>query len=272
MAIMTHPSRIICLSEETAETLYLLGEAHRIAGISGSVVRPKRARREKPRVSAFVSANVDRILALKPDLVLGFSDIQANIACTLIRKGLPVYIFNQRSCAEILQMIQTVGNLVGRPEKAAVLVERLIHGLDQIRAAASQLHQHPKVHFEEWGQPMITAIQWVSELIEIAGGQDIFAARGRNSLAKDRIISDPAQVVESAPDIVIGSWCGKKLNVAQLISRPGFERIPAIRTGDIYEIKSSLILQPGPAALEDSVSQLSTIVHRWCRKRQVNGV
>ncbi|MFZ5557489.1 MAG: ABC transporter substrate-binding protein [Pseudomonadota bacterium] len=257
------PSRIVCLTEETTETLYLLGEEARIAGISGFTVRPPRARKEKPRVSAFTSAKIDRILALRPDLVLGFSDLQADIAAELIRGGVNVCVFNQRSVDEILAMIAAVGALVGAHDRAAALVADLERRLDAARAAAARLPRRPRVYFEEWDSPQISGIRWVSELIGAAGGDDCFPELAREPMGRNRIIADPLEVPRRAPDIIIGSWCGKKFRPGAVAARPGWERVPAVATGHLYEIKSADILQPGPAALTDGLAQLVAIVRRW---------
>ena len=256
---MFPPERIVCLTEETVETLYLLGEERRIVGISGYVVRPPRARREKPRVSAFVSADIPKILALEPDLVLTFSDIQADIAAALIRHGVDVHAFNQRSIAQILDMIRTLGALVGAADRADRLARELDGALAVARARASQLLRRPRVYFEEWDDPMISGIGWVSELIEIAGGIDIFGDRASCKSAKDRIVT-VEDVIRGAPDIVVGSWCGKKFRPEKVAKRPGFERVPAVECGALYEIKSSIILQPGPAALTDGLAALQVII------------
>jgi iron complex transport system substrate-binding protein len=257
------PERIVCLTEETTETLYLLGEEGRIVGISGFTVRPPQARKEKPKVSAFTSAKIDQILALEPDLVLGFSDLQADIASQLIRHGLEVHVFNHRSVPEILGMIATVGALVGAAARAAALGARLASGLDEIEAAARALPRRPRVYFEEWNDPLISGIRWVSELIGIAGGDDCFGELANQPLAKHRIIADPAEVVRRSPDIVIGSWCGKRFRPEQVRARPGWAGIPAVRNGRLYEIKSCDILQPGPAALTDGVRQLQVHIRTW---------
>ncbi len=259
----TPPERIVCLTEETTETIYLLGEDRRIVGISGYTVRPARARREKPRVSAFTHAKVDRILALEPDLVLGFSDLQAGIAESLVREGLEVHIFNQRDVAGILAMITTLGALVGCPERARDLVRQLEGGLDEIRRATRLWPRHPTVYFEEWDDPLISGIGWVSELIEIAGGRDSFGDQARQGLAKNRIIADPAQVVAADPEIILASWCGKKFRPEHLVARPGFAAIRAVASGWIHEIPSSEILQPGPAALTDGVQRIHELFGRW---------
>ena len=256
---MFPPEHIVCLTEETVETLYLLGEDKRIVGISGYVVRPPKARREKPRVSAFTSADIAKIIDLRPDLVLTFSDLQADIAAALIRAGIDVHAFNQRSIAEILDMIRTLGVLVGAAERAGRLVAELADGVAVARARAVLLPRRPKVYFEEWDDPMISGIAWVSELIEVAGGEDAFADRAVFKSAKDRIVT-AEDVIARAPDIIIGSWCGKKFRPEKVVSRPGFEQIPAVRRGALHEIKSSLILQPGPAALTDGLAALQAII------------
>ncbi len=256
---MHPPARIVCLTEETTETLYLLGEQHRIVGISGYTVRPPQARREKPRVAAFVSADVPKILALEPDLVLAFSDLQADIVAALIRTGISVHAFNQRSIAEILEMIRMLGALVGAGDRANALADGLAANLESVRGRTAQRSARPKVYFEEWDEPMISGIAWVSELIGIAGGIDIFPEFAVCKSAKDRIVT-PDEVIRRAPDVIIGSWCGKKFNKSRVTGRPGFEAIPAIRRGQVYEIKSPLILQPGPAALTDGLAALEAII------------
>jgi iron complex transport system substrate-binding protein len=258
-----HPHRIVCLTEETTETLYLLGEQWRIVGISGFTVRPPQARKEKPRVSAFTSANIDKILALRPDLVLGFSDLQAGIAAQLIGLGLAVHVFNQRSVAEILQMICVIGGIVGCEAKAEAVTRQLRDGLAQIHAAAMALPRRPRVYFEEWDVPQISGIKWVSELIELAGGIDCFPELAQESLGKNRIIADPQEVVRRAPDIIFGSWCGKKFKSSAVCARAGWNDVPAVRTGSLHEIKSCMILQPGPAALTDGVRRLHEIIAAW---------
>lgn len=257
------PQRIVCLTEETTETLYLLGEQDRIAGISGFTVRPPQARREKPRVSAFTSAKIDRILALKPDLVLGFSDIQADIAAELVRLGVPVHVFNQRSVAEILSMIRMLGGMIGCAARADELANELEEGLEEIAAEAAGASRRPRIYFEEWDDPHISGIRWVSELIEIAGGEDCFPELARESLARNRIIADPREVVRRAPDIIVGSWCGKKFRPERVQERPGWQAVPAVANAQLFEIKSALILQPGPAALTDGVRALREIVLNW---------
>ena len=255
------PCRIVCLTEETTETLYRIGEADRIVGISGFTVRPPQARKEKPRVSAFTSARIDRILALSPDLVLGFSDLQADIAQELIRAGVSVMVFNQRSVSGILDMMKTLGAMVGASESAQVLIDECRANLEHARARART--PHPRVYFEEWDTPQISAIRWVSELIEAAGGEDIFPELAQCPDGKSRIIADPEEVVRRRPDIIIGSWCGKKFRPEKVAARPGWSAIPAVRNNALYEIKSAEILQPGPAALSDGLSRLCTIIDAW---------
>jgi iron complex transport system substrate-binding protein len=256
---MYPPERIVCLTEETTETLYLLGEQHRIVGISGYTVRPAQARKEKPRVSAFISADNPKILALNPDLVLTFSDLQADIVAALIREGISVHAFNQRTVAGILDMIRTLGALVDATDRAKTLADRLGRDIDNTRQRSSKLPHRPKVYFEEWDEPMITGIGWVSELIAIAGGSDIFAELAAGKSAKERIVS-PEQIRQRSPDIMIGSWCGKKFNADRVAARSGFDTIPAVRNRRLYEIKSSLILQPGPAALTDGLRALERLI------------
>lgn len=260
------PERIVCLTEETTETLYLLGEEWRIVGISGFTVRPPRARKEKPRVSAFTSAKIDRIIALQPDLVLGFSDLQADIAAALVRAGIEVHVFNHRSVAEILRTIRVLGGMIGREARSAALVAELEAGLAQIAHSASQLPRRPKVYFEEWDEPQISAIRWVSELIGIAGGDDCFEELSRQSLGRERIIADPLEVPRRAPDLILGSWCGKKFRPELVRARPGWGGIPAVRDGALHEIKSSIILQPGPAALTEGVRAIHALISRWAAR------
>jgi iron complex transport system substrate-binding protein len=250
------------LTEETVETLYLLGEERRIVGVSGYAVRPPRVRREKPRVSAFISADVPKILALKPDLVLTFSDLQADIAAELIRKGVAVHAFNQRNLAGIFAMIRTLGALVGAAGTADALARSLEQRLTQTQERAASRRERPRVYFEEWDEPMISGIGWVSELVEAAGGIDVFKNLAAHKSAKERIVT-AEQVNAAAPDIVIGSWCGKKFAPAKFCARPGFDAIPAVRDGFLREIKSALILQPGPAALTDGLDALERIVAEW---------
>jgi iron complex transport system substrate-binding protein len=255
-----HPERIVCLTEETTETLYLLGEERRIVGISGYTVRPPRARKEKPRVSAFLSAKQEKILELKPDLVLGFSDLQADIARDLAKAGLNIMIFNQRSVDQILSMVLTLASLVGASEKGEKLVERLETNLASVRRAASAFAKRPRVYFEEWDEPMISGIRWVSELVEIAGGQDVFKERSFSQSASGRIIAEPDEVIEAKPEVIIGSWCGKKFRPDKVAARPGWGAIPAVRDNQLHEIKSADILQPGPAALTDGVRRIFEIL------------
>lgn len=259
------PRRIVCLTEETTETLYLLGEQERIVGISGFTVRPPQARKEKPRISAFTSAKIDAILDLRPDLVLGFSNLQGDIARDLIKAGIEVHVFNQRSVAGILAMVRTLGALIGAESKAAALIAQLHDKLAAARAAATILPRRPRVYFEEWDDPLISGIGWVSELIAIAGGEDCFAELGREAMAGKRIIADPQEVVQRQPDIILGSWCGKKFRPEQVAARPGWEYIPAVRNGQLFEIKSPLILSPGPAALTDGLDALQGIIRRWAQ-------
>jgi iron complex transport system substrate-binding protein len=257
----------VCLTEETTEALYLLGEDWRIVGISGFTVRPPRARREKPRVSAFTSAKLERIAALEPDLVLGFSDLQADIAADLARRGIEVHVFNQRSVAEILRMLHTLGGMIGCEAKARALVERLDAGLAELRAVASALPRRPRVYFEEWDSPQISAIRWVSELIVVAGGEEVFPELARCPLGRERIVADPLEVVRRAPDIIFGSWCGKKFSPRSVAARPGWQDVPAVRDGELHEVKSSIILQPGPAALTDGVRELHRVIAHWAARR-----
>ena len=258
-----YPSRIVCLTEESTETLYLLGEERRIVGISGYTVRPPRARKEKPRVSAFLSAKNEKILELKPDLVIGFSDLQADIARDLTKAGLNVLIFNQRSVQEILDMILALASLVGAAEKGVQLIQQLEAGLAEIRAAAGSFPRKPKVYFEEWDEPMISGIRWVSELVEIAGGEDVFSAQSHSQGASGRIIPTADLVLEKNPEVILGSWCGKKFRPERVAARPGWQEITAVKNGELHEIKSADILQPGPAALTDGVRQIYEILRRF---------
>jgi iron complex transport system substrate-binding protein len=264
---MMGPQRIVCLTEEPTETLYALGEQHRIVGISGFTVRPAIARREKPKVSAFTSAKIDEILKLEPDFVVGFSDIQAEIASALIKHGVEVWISNHRSVDGILDYIRRLGALVGAAEKANAYADELARGLDAIAAQAATLPRRPKVYFEEWDEPQITGIRWVSELVGIAGGDDVFPERALSSLAKGRILEDPDDVIRRAPDIIFGSWCGKKFRPEKVAARPGWQVIPAVRDGALHEIKSPIILQPGPAALTDGVREIARIIRAWAQTR-----
>ena len=259
---MFPPERIVCLTEETVETLYLLGEDARIVGVSGYAVRPPRVRKEKPRVSAFISADVPKILALKPDLVLTFSDLQADIVAELIRANVAVHAFNQRDVAGILDMIRMLGALTGAAEKAGRLVASLEARLTVARARSASLRKRPRVYFEEWDEPMISGIGWVSELIEAAGGIEVFPELALRKNAKDRIVT-AEQVIAAAPDIIIGSWCGKKFVAAKVAARPGFAQLPAVAGGHLREVKSALILQPGPAALTEGLDALREIIAEW---------
>lgn len=259
---MYPPERIVCLTEETVETLYLLGEDRRIVGVSGYAVRPPQVRKEKPRVSAFISADVPKILALKPDLVLTFSDLQADIVAELIRNNVAVHAFNQRDISGILDMIRTLGALVGVAAKAEALADSLAARVNAVHERALQLPRRPRVYFEEWDEPMISGIAWVSELIEAAGGIDVFPQLAAHKNAKDRIVS-PDDVVAAQPDVMIGSWCGKKFVPARVAARPGFSGVPAVASGWLREVKSALILQPGPAALTDGLDAISGIITEW---------
>ena len=257
------PQRIVCLTEETTEWLYLLGQEARIVGISGYTVRPRRAREEKPKVSAFLSAKIDKILDLRPDCVFGFSDLQADIAAELIRKGVQVTVFNQRSVEEIFSMLYQVAAIVGQPERGMELLKGMRERLLAIEQAAQAIPRRPKVFFEEWDEPHISGIRWVSELVGIAGGDDCFPELALQPLGKDRIIGDGAEIVKRNPDIIVGSWCGKKFRPEKVAARPGWESVDAVKNGQLFEIKSADILQPGPAALTDGVEQLHRIITQW---------
>ena len=263
---MFPPERIVCLTEETVETLYLLGEEARIVGVSGYAVRPPQVRKEKPRVSAFISADVPKILALKPDLVLAFSDLQADIVSELIRANVAVHAFNQRDVAGIFDMIRTLGALVGAAEKAEMLANSLATRVNAVHERSLQLPRRPRVYFEEWDDPMISGLRWVSELIEAAGGIEVFPQLSLRKNAKDRIVS-AEEVIGAAPDIIVGSWCGKKFVPAKVAARPGFAQVPAVATGWLREVKSTLILQPGPAALTDGLDALAGIIAGWVESR-----
>ncbi len=267
---MSGPRRIVCLTEEPTEVLYALGEQDRIVGISGFTVRPPRARREKPKVSAFTSAKIDRILALQPDFVVGFSDIQADIAAALIRQGVEVWISNHRSVTGILDYIRRLGALVGAAARADAYASQLQQELDALSAATGDARR-PRVYFEEWDEPMISGIQWVAELVRIAGGDDIFPERAEKSLARDRILADGSEVIARAPEIIFGSWCGKKFRPERVAARPGWQDIPAVRDNQLFEIKSPDILQPGPAALTDGVRQLAAHIRAWQELRSDRG-
>jgi iron complex transport system substrate-binding protein len=261
-----YPSRIVCLTEEPTEVLYALGLEERIVGISGFTVRPKRARREKPRVSAFTSAKIDRILSLKPDFVVGFSDIQADIAQALIKSGVEVWISNHRSVEGILGYVRRLGALVGAAERAESYALELEAHVERVRRAAALLPRRPRVYFEEWDEPLISGIRWVSELIGIAGGDDVFPERALCALAKDRILGDAGEVVRRAPDVILGSWCGKRFRPEQVASRAGWEAVPAVRDGELHEIKSPIILQPGPAALTDGLDAIHRVLREWSER------
>jgi len=257
------PQRIVCLTEETTEWLYMLGEERRIVGISGYTMRPRKARDEKPRVSAFLSAKIDKILALKPDCVFGFSDLQADIAASLIRAGVQVTVFNQRSVADIFSMLYQVAAMVGQAEQGLQRIAQMQRALDDMAQATSAFKRRPRVYFEEWDEPHISGIRWVSELMRIAGGDDCFPELALMPMGKDRIIANGRDIVTRAPDIVIGSWCGKKFRPEKVATRPGWQTVPAVRDGQLFEIKSVDILQPGPAALTDGVAQLHRIFQEW---------
>jgi iron complex transport system substrate-binding protein len=265
---MFPPARIICLTEETVETLYLLGEEARIVGVSGYAVRPTQVRREKPRVSAFITADVPKILALEPDLVLAFSDLQADIVAELIRANIAVHTFNQRDLGGILDMVRTLGALVGQDDKAIALARSLAARVDVVRERAMRQSARPRVYFEEWDEPMISGLGWVSELIAAAGGIEVFPQLAAKKNAKDRIVA-PRDVIAAKPDIIIGSWCGKKFVPAKVAARPGFSQVPAVANGWLREIKSTLILQPGPAALTDGLDALAGIIAEWVEDRAV---
>ena len=260
------PQRIVCLTEETTEWLYLLGLERRIVGISGYTVRPPRARQEKPRVSAFLSAKIERILELRPDCVFGFSDLQADIAAELIRRGIQVTVFNQRSVEEIFSMLYQVAAMVGASDRGLELMDAMRARLADIEQSARALPRRPRIFFEEWDEPHISCIRWVSQLLGIAGGDDCFPELADQSLGKNRIIADGMEIVRRDPDIIIGSWCGKKFRPEKVAARPGWEKVAAVRNGQLFEIKSADILQPGPAALTDGVEQLHRIVANWSRQ------
>lgn len=255
---MRYPQRIVCLTEETTETLYLLGEGDRVVGISGYTVRPPEAR-QKPKISSFLHARYEKIEALKPDLILAFSDLQAEITNDLVKRGYPVFTFNQRSVAEILQMIRVLAGIVGVAAKGAALADQFERNLDAIRERAAKRATRPRVFFEEWYDPLISGIRWTEELVQIAGGDPIFPELATAGLAKDRIVSSE-QVIARAPDVIIGSWCGKPVKKERIASRPGWDQLPAVKNGHIFEVKSTYILQPGPAALTDGVAQIERII------------
>lgn len=258
----TLPERIICLTTETVEVLYMLGEQYRIVGISGYTTRPEIARKEKPKVSAFTTAKIDKILALKPDLVLGFSNLQADIAAELIKAGIEVHVFNQRSINDILRMILTTGRLVGATQKAERIVEDLSLQVVEARKAGKMLPRKPRVYFEEWNDPMMCSIRWAAELIDIAGGEDCFPELSQFHSARDRIVT-PAQVLERMPDIIIGSWCGKKFQPEEVTAREGWAAMPAVKNNMVFEIKSADILQPGPSVFTEGLKQLAAMMQQW---------
>ena len=260
------PQRIVCLTEETTEWLYLLGESARIVGISGYTVRPPKARREKPKVSAFLDGKIDRIVELAPELVIGFSDMQAALADKLIRAGLNVLVTNQRSVAEIFGTLRLVAGLVGAQDRAEAWIAQCEERHAGIRAAAAQWPRRPRVYFEEWDEPMLSGIRWVSELVHLAGGEDVFPELAHQAMGRDRVIADLAEPARRAPDIIVGSWCGKRFRPARVASRAGWEAVPAVADGELHEIKSCDILQPGPAALTDGLEQLHAIFARWVQR------
>ena len=262
-----YPQRIVCLTEETTEWLYLLGQEQRIVGISGYTVRPPRARQEKPRISSFLDGKIDRIVALQPDLVIGFSDMQAALADKLIRAGLNVLVTNQRSVAQIFQTLRLVAGLVGAQDRAEAWITQCQARHAQIVQAASTWPRRPRVYFEEWDEPMISAIRWVSELVTVAGGDDVFPELALQSMGRDRLIADAQEPARRAPDLIIGSWCGKKFRPEKVAGRSGWAEVPAVRQGELHEIKSCDILQPGPAALTDGLEKLHKICARWAARQ-----
>jgi iron complex transport system substrate-binding protein len=262
-----YPRRIVCMTEEPTEVLYALGEQDRIVGISGFTVRPPQARKEKPKVSAFTSAKIGEILKLEPDLAIGFSDIQADIARELVKAGVEVWISNHRSVDGILGYIRRLGAMVGAAAKAEAFATQIEAHIETVRASAARLPRRPRVYFEEWDEPPITAIRWVAELVRMAGGDDIFPERAAMPLGRDRILADGAEAARRMPDIVIGSWCGKKFQPGKVAARPGWADVPAVRDGELHEVKSPLILQPGPAALSDGLDALHAIIAAWSRKQ-----
>jgi iron complex transport system substrate-binding protein len=264
---MRGPRRIVCLVEEPTEVLYALGEQDRIVGISGFTVRPPQARKEKPKVSAFTSAKIEPILALKPDLAIGFSDIQADIAAELVRRGVEVWISNHRSVAGILDYVRRLGAMVGAAAKAEAYADQLERGVEAVAAKAAAFPVRPRVYFEEWDEPRISGIQWVAELVRIAGGDDIFPELAAESLAKHRILANDEAILARDPQIVFGSWCGKKFQPGTVAARPGWDGVSAVREGQLFEIKSSIILQPGPAALTDGLAEMHARIARWVAAR-----
>lgn len=263
------PQRIVALTEETTEWLYLLGQQHRLVGVSGYTVRPPQARHEKPRISSFLDGKIDKIIALEPDLVIGFSDMQAALADKLIRAGLNVWITNQRSVAQIEHTLLDLAQLLGVREQGVALIQAWQAERAQWQAAAATWPRRPRVYFEEWDEPMISAIAWVSELIGLAGGEDVFAELGQQSLGKNRVIADPLEPVRRSPDLIIGSWCGKKFRPERVAARPGWVEVPAVRLGQLHEIKSCDILQPGPAALTDGGRRLHQLLAAWAAQAAI---
>ncbi|MGI8517120.1 MAG: cobalamin-binding protein [Acidimicrobiia bacterium] len=257
---MSFPRRIVCLTEEPTEVLYALGEEDRIVGISNFTVRPARARKEKPKVSAFTSAHIDDIVRLEPDLVIGFSDIQADIARDLIKEGVEVWISNHRSVDGILSYVRRLGAMIGATDKANMFADQLAAHVTEVQEAASAWPSRPKVYFEEWPDPVITGIRWVAEIIRIAGGDDVFPELSGSSLAKDRIIADPSKVIAANPDVILASWCGKKVRFDQIYARDGWDQIEAITHKRVHEIDSAIILQPGPAALSEGLDEVHRIL------------
>jgi len=262
---MQYPQRIVCLTDETTEWLYLLEQQHRIVGISGFTVRPPQARKEKPRVSAFTSAKIGKILDLKPDLVLAYSDLQADIVASLVREGLNVHVFNQRSVDEIFASMHLLAAMVGCAEQGNKLIAEIKQTISDIQHRSESYKKKPRVYFEEWDDPVISGIAWVSELIGLAGGVDCFAELGCEPLAKNRIIADHQRIIDKQPDIIIGSWCGKKFRPERVAERPGWQDIPAVKNHYVYEIKSAYILQPGPASLTEGLNQLHQIIDGWAK-------
>lgn len=261
-----YPNRIIALAEEFTETIYLLGRSEVIVGISGFTVRPPEARKEKPKVCTYLEANYEKIYSLKPDLVFAFSDLQADICKELIKNGLNVVCFNQRSISEILFMMQTVGDMIGEHRKATQLVKKLSNNLSKVKARTSKLKTKPRVYFEEWYDPLFSGIRWVEEIIEVCGGEPIFPELREKSLGKDRIVK-PEDVLKRNPDIIIASWCGRGVKKNKIKERIGWDKINAVRDNEIHEIKSSVILQPGPAALTDGVKEIEKIISNWGKKK-----
>lgn len=262
-----YPKRIVCLTKETTETLYLLGEQDRIVGISGFTVRPKITRKEKPKVSTFIDANIDEIISLEPDLVIGFSDIQADIARSLIEKGVTVWVNNYRSVQGIMNMIVQLGALVGKEGLALHLVKGYKLEIERIKLITSKWQLKPKIYFEEWYDPIISGIEWVSEIIELTGGTDVYRDYQDRSLAKNRIIKDPDEIIEKNPDIILASWCGKMFKKEKMLKRNGWDAIKAIQDDQVFEIRSDVILQPGPAALSEGIQQIHQIFQQWVEKQ-----